>query len=99
MPAISVSPCCQALPVVASFQSRVGMRPGALARDVDAEDAAEAEATGHRRDPVDADPARRLVEEDVAGFLDRVAQAQRAVAAILPAVERRVAELRDIRGR
>ena len=37
MPAISVSPCCQGVPVVASFHSRVGYQPTLFAGNVDAE--------------------------------------------------------------
>ena len=97
MPAINVSPCCQAVPVVASFHSRLGISPAALARNVDAERGAKAETPGHRREAVDAEPPRRLVEEDVAGLLDRVVQTQGAVPAMLPAVERGVAKL-DVAG-
>ena len=69
-----------------------GDQPAALARDVEPERGAEAKAPGHRGDPVDAGAPRRLVKENVAGFLDRVAQMQRAVAGLLPAMKGGVAQ-------
>ncbi len=71
----------------------VGDQPGAFAGYVEPERVAKTEAVSHRRDMIDAGAARGLVEIDVAGFLDRVVQMQRAVAALLPAMECRVAKL------
>src|SRR5207249_9776367 len=65
----------------------------ALAWNVEAQRRAEAEPPRHRGEAIDAGAARGLVEEHVAGLLDRVAQMQRAVAALLPAMKRGVAEL------
>src|SRR5205085_7124556 len=66
--------------------------PRRLARNVEFQPIAKSEAFGHRRDAVDAEATCRLVEEDVARALDRTAQAERAVAALLPAMPNRIAE-------
>src|SRR5204862_7085988 len=59
---------------------------------IEADRAAEAELSGHRRDAVDADAAGGFVKVDVAGFLDAVMQAHRAVTLFAPAMEGRVAQ-------
>src|SRR5262249_49854889 len=56
-----------------------------LARHVEIELEAEAEAVRHRGDLIDAEALAHLVEEDVAGLLDGVAHVDAAVAALLPA--------------
>src|SRR6266446_4406967 len=72
-----------------------GDQAGALAGDVQTEGATEAEPPCHPREPLNAQPPRGLVEEDVTGSFDRVPQTDSAVPALAPAVERGVAE-RDI---
>src|SRR5206468_13120012 len=71
---------------------RVGDRPALLVREGDASGEAEPEAMRVLRDPVDAEPAPRLVEEHVARLDDGLVQVHGAVPPLLPAVEEMVAE-------
>src|SRR5207245_10408267 len=65
-----------------------------LAGQVDGRRLAESERVRVLHDRRAADLQSRLVEEDVAGLRDRMVEVDRAVAALLPVLERRCAQMK-----
>jgi hypothetical protein len=72
-------------------------QPAPRRGQLDVQVGAQPHAMRQRRDPVDADPPRGLVEEYVARVLQSAMQIEQPVAALLPAVEPRIADIDEAR--